>query len=286
MDLEATPAEKRQLEYATQHFDFTPDSLTDTITMFALENLEVVLKKMMTHCTKEFAKKVPEHEMKESFALLQEKYGSATEKNLEDFSSYIQKHLLTVPQHVVLPDDREQLHKKLSTDGNEGLSNDAGTKMTEDLKRFDLACQNSRALRYKLAVIEAKNSNLKRVKEAQKSLRQQAVCLNACEQLIDSAIKEENRKLDQKMEKLGRIMDEIESKHNASNNENNVVNKRVLDEMDRVSAKRIKLDFKTKGTDSGIENEISFANNSTFATTVNSSAVSIVPVEKAKENNA
>ena len=43
MDLDATPAERRQLEYATQHFSFTPDSLTDTITTFALENLNGVI---------------------------------------------------------------------------------------------------------------------------------------------------------------------------------------------------------------------------------------------------
>ena len=43
MDLDATPVERKQLEYATQHFGFTPDSLTDTITSFALDHLAGVL---------------------------------------------------------------------------------------------------------------------------------------------------------------------------------------------------------------------------------------------------
>ena len=44
MDLDATPAERKQLEYASQHFGFTPDSLTETITIYALDHMTDVLK--------------------------------------------------------------------------------------------------------------------------------------------------------------------------------------------------------------------------------------------------
>jgi hypothetical protein len=39
MDLEATPEERLQLEYATQHFGFTPDSFVETITTTAIETI-------------------------------------------------------------------------------------------------------------------------------------------------------------------------------------------------------------------------------------------------------
>ena len=39
MDLEATPEERIQLEYATQHFGFTPDSFVETITTTAVEKI-------------------------------------------------------------------------------------------------------------------------------------------------------------------------------------------------------------------------------------------------------
>ena len=39
MDLEATPEERSQLEYATQHFGFTPDSFVETISTSAVEKL-------------------------------------------------------------------------------------------------------------------------------------------------------------------------------------------------------------------------------------------------------
>jgi len=103
MDLDATPAERRQLEYATQHFSFTPDSLTDTITTFALENLNGVINSMKSHCSKAFAKKVPEKDMQDSFALIQDKYTTSTEKVLDNLSAYAKKNILAVPPNIVLP---------------------------------------------------------------------------------------------------------------------------------------------------------------------------------------
>jgi len=259
MDLEASPAQKRQLEYATQHFDFTPDSLTDTITTFALENLENVLNGMMSHCIKLFAKKVPEHEMRESFALLQDKYTTSTEKVLEDFASYIQKNVLAIPQNVVLPEDREQLvaSRRPPADG--------GSQMAEDLKKFDLSCQSSRGVRYKLAVVEAKMTNLKRVRELQKSgLVRQSEVLAEADRQLETVVQEETRCLDKKLDKLRRIITQLD--------ENDCQAKRKqLQEVDSVRATLAKRLRQDSDTDSGMMgSESCDLTVSSTATTVNS----------------
>jgi len=210
MDLEASPAERRQLEYATQHFDFTPASLTDTITSLALENLESVLDGMEAHCSKVFAKKVSQYEMKKSFALLKEKYAASTESVMEEFGLYVQKHVLTVPPNVVLPEDREQQKLSATTEAETGSAAAAATgssKVTmDDLKKFDAMCENSRGDRYKLAVLQGKLANLQRVRQIQVREAKRAAELAECRRQLDMVVGEETRKLDQKLDKLRKIM--------------------------------------------------------------------------------
>ena len=58
-----------------------------------------------------FAQKVPAQDMKDAFALIEEKYTASVEKIMDDFSNYAKKHILTVPPDVVLPEDRVYLAK-------------------------------------------------------------------------------------------------------------------------------------------------------------------------------
>jgi len=206
MDLDATPAQRRQLEYATQHFGFTPDSLTDTITTFALENLTGVMETMQSHCIKVFAKKVPESEMRESFSLIHEKFTSSTEGVLDDMSSYAKKNILTVPPHIVLPEDRVFLKSKST---GAGYSAD---QMVEDINYFDRLLATSKTLRYKLAILEAKLSNLKRVKDAQCGLSSKARQIDEANKDLDSVVAEKTQHLKAKMAKLKTLMDKLEKR--------------------------------------------------------------------------
>ena len=79
---------------------------------------------MRSHCTKVFAKKVPEKDMRDSFALIQDKYTTSTEKVLDNMSAYAKKNILAVPANIVLPEDRVYLTKPTYT----------GDQMSEDLK--------------------------------------------------------------------------------------------------------------------------------------------------------
>lgn len=204
MDLDATPAQRRQLEYATQHFGFTPDSLTDTITTFALENLTGVMETMQSHCIKVFAKKVPESEMRESFSLIHEKFTSSTEGVLDDMSTYAKKNILTVPPNIVLPEDRVFLNSKST---GAGYSAD---QMVEDINYFDRLLATSKTLRYKLAILEAKLSNLKRVREAQCGLSSEARQIDEANKDLDSVVAEKTQHLKAKMAKLKTLMDKLE----------------------------------------------------------------------------
>ena len=61
MDLEASPGEKMQLEYATQHFGFTPDSFVETISETVLDSLKSGLDD-----NKEHLKKCPHYIMQKN----------------------------------------------------------------------------------------------------------------------------------------------------------------------------------------------------------------------------
>ena len=66
-------------------------------------------------------------------------------------------------------------------------------------------------MRYKLAVMEAKLSNLKRVKEAQVSLAQEAKVLDEANRDIDTAVTEKTAELQKKVVKLRSLMAQLEA---------------------------------------------------------------------------
>jgi hypothetical protein len=90
MDLEATPEERLQLEYATQHFGFTPDSFVETIITTAIETINDNLDGTKKQLKKTFSGKVSEQELEESFAIIKNKYVTSARKSfLELFFSTI-----------------------------------------------------------------------------------------------------------------------------------------------------------------------------------------------------
>merc|ERR1719193_2325904 len=101
---------------------------------------------------------------------------------MDDFSSYTRKNVLTVPSNVVLPEDRVY------------LSRDAvgytGVQMSDDLKSFDKVCDHSKTLRYKLAILEAKLSNLQKVRQAQFGMTTEAQFLEEANMDLDTVVDE------------------------------------------------------------------------------------------------
>ena len=131
--------------------------------------------------------------MKEAFTLIQQQYASSSEKILDNFSNYVKKKILTVPQHVVLPEDVVQNKNKESYNGSQ---------MVEDLKSLDRKCEMTRTERYKLAVLEEKLARLKTIRDAQQKVFQTAKVLQEQDDQIRNVVDENAESLTQRMTEL------------------------------------------------------------------------------------
>lgn len=236
MDLEATPEERIQLEYATQHFGFTPDSFVETITTTAVEKINEDLDEARKHLAQTFAGKVSAQELEESFAVVKNKYTSSAEKILDNFSRYVKKNILIVPKNVVLPEDNVHLqrnfkgndkqkeNKTTPVDGasreeteseksieilcedNESVDFFNGDDLIESLKGFERQCQNIQNSKYKEAVLKAKLSNLETVAIRQRRLLKQVEELAETRHRFETIVEKQEDVLDKKLKGLSKIL--------------------------------------------------------------------------------
>ena len=87
--------------------------------------------------------------------------------------------------------------------------------MVEDINYFDRLLATSKTLRYKLAILESKLSNLKRVRDAQSGLSSQARQIDEANKDLDSVVAEKTQHLKVKMSKLKTLMDKLEKSHSS-----------------------------------------------------------------------
>ena len=233
MDLEASPEEKLQLEYATQHFGFTPDSFVQTISTTAVDSLKDGSDDTKEQLAKTFRKKVSKQELEESFIVIKNKYITSTEKVLDNFSRYLKRNILIVPQNVVLPEDNVHVNKarKISDGATNEKSNDLvepkhttqlhvtsdecelscaefynGDNLIESIKGFDRQCKGTKNSKYKKAVLSAKLANLEIVAARQRKLLKKAE--EAQELLrVHVVIEQQETLLDKKIRALRELQD-------------------------------------------------------------------------------
>lgn len=228
MDLEATPEERLQLEYATQHFGFTPDSFVETITTSAIDAINDGLDNTRKHLEKTFSGKVSKQELEESFAVIKNKYVTSAEKVLDNFSRYVKKNILVVPKNVVLPEDNVHVQKALKNDANintageitqeknlqETISDSElpsgeffkGDNLIESIKEFERECQNTQNAKYKEAVLNAKLANLEIVALRQRRLLKKAEELAEARHHIETIVEGQEHVLDKKMNVLRELL--------------------------------------------------------------------------------
>jgi hypothetical protein len=232
MDLEASPEEKLQLEYATQHFGFTPDSFVETISTTAVDSLKDGNDDAKEQLSKTFRKKVSKQELEESFIVIKNKYITTTEKVLDNFSRYLKRNILIVPKHLVLPEDSVNVNKacKISDDVTnakccDGLEQNKqprqvtsdesalssaefynGDNLIESIKSFDRQCKNTKNSKYKKVVLSAKLANLEIVAARQRKLLKKAE--EAQELLrVHDVIEQQEGILDKKISVLRELQD-------------------------------------------------------------------------------
>lgn len=246
MDLEATPEERIQLEYATQHFGFTPDSFVETITTTAVEKINEDLDETRKQLAKTFASKVSEQELEESFAVIKNKYITSAEKILDNFSRYMKKNILIVPKSVVLPEDNVHLQKNFKdtdklkessisvndasnaeagygklketiSEDNESVEFFNGDNLIESLKGFERQCQNIQNAKYKEAVLKAKLSNLETVAIRQRRLLKKVEDLVGTRYRFETIVEKQEGVLDKKVKVLKELLqknqNQFQNKH-------------------------------------------------------------------------
>ena len=230
MDLEATPEERLQLEYATQHFGFTPDSFVETITTTAIETINDGLDDTKKQLTKSFSSKISEQELEESFAIIKNKYVTSAEKVLDNFSRYVKRNILVVPKNVVLPEDNVHVYKGAKKDNLKIKSDDIsenidkksqetsddseipsmeffnGDNLIESIKGFERQCQNIQNAKYKEAVLHAKLANLETVALRQRRLLKKAEELAETRLRVETIVDKQEEVLDKKINVLRELL--------------------------------------------------------------------------------
>ncbi len=154
-------AKRRQIEYATQFFGYTPDSLVDSLLGDVADIVAVNLKAAKRHILDKFAGKVTEQEMEEAFAAISDRYSQGSEAIFSKFGCYLREKILTVPEHVLLPEDAAHGKKTSSSSAADG------SELTAALERFDLLCARAKEAKVKRAMLTANRENLRAILERQ-----------------------------------------------------------------------------------------------------------------------
>lgn len=231
MDLEVSETERKQLEYATQFFEFTPDACVDSITAPPMDIISDNLKAVKAKCFKEFAGKVTEQELEASFTVISDQYNGHTNEILEKFGRYIKKNILYVKKHIVLPEDR--IHLKVDEKFD-------GSKLEDGIQNFDNLRQKVRSAKYKKAVLEAKLANLQRVAETQEKVMKKAQMLDGEKTALVAIFDQQNEILEKQLSVIKPLMEQVEN--NVAVVKQKMPAKRKFEKENQVLAKQLKLD--------------------------------------------
>ena len=92
-------------EYATQFFDFVPQTMVDEISEDANELIQGALEAMKQKITSKYSDKVDPNVIQNGIDKIEEKYLFEMDRIFEKLVSYLCAHVLSVPNHVLLPED-------------------------------------------------------------------------------------------------------------------------------------------------------------------------------------
>ena len=114
---------KHQTEYATQFFDFVPRSLVDDISEGSNELVQESLVQIKNRIIKKYDGKVEPSNIEESVKRIEDKYLLEMDTVYEKLSSFLCAHVLKVPGHVLLPEDKVWDPEQQSSSSSAKLTN-------------------------------------------------------------------------------------------------------------------------------------------------------------------
>lgn len=200
MDLESSDQERRDLEYATQFFEFTPDSFIETVTSTSSDIIDDQLKNLRLRLEEKFRGQFSSNELNDCFSLIAEQYSEATGKVHTSFGKYLKNNILCIPKHVLLPEDKVHSGKVFT-----------GEDMDNSLKTVDNLCLKVRNAKYKRAVLQAKLENLKKVSLRQEKLLQEITNLKEQKDQMEVLFDRQTQVLCEKVESLRPLVEKLEN---------------------------------------------------------------------------
>lgn len=164
--MEKTERDQAQVEYATQHFGYTPTCLIDDVTEDTLEILGSALSSMKQQVQKKQPGKCSKEDLDKAFEKVETKYKGTVEKLFEKLGTYLCENILVVPNQVLLPEDSVW-------DANP--RGDAMSRLTSLNTDMETVRNKIKNALYKKAVLKNELENIKAVCSRQEAALQQEV---------------------------------------------------------------------------------------------------------------
>ena len=95
----------KETEYATQFFEFVPKSFVDELNEECNELISEALGVIKLKIMSKYEDKVPQPEIEESVGRVEDKYLLEVDNTFEKLSAFLTQNVLTIPSHVLLPED-------------------------------------------------------------------------------------------------------------------------------------------------------------------------------------
>ncbi|CAH1245244.1 MIS12 [Branchiostoma lanceolatum] len=102
--------EFQAVEYAVQHFGFTPQSFTDGVFNVMVDNLHDTMNAAEQYLMSRY-RDVPKEEVKAGTQQIILKFLQAFQKAFDKLESYLLSNLFQVPDNVLLPEDKVQMEQ-------------------------------------------------------------------------------------------------------------------------------------------------------------------------------
>ncbi|OWF40196.1 protein MIS12 homolog [Mizuhopecten yessoensis] len=100
--------EEQMFEYETQHLGFTPKAFCNGVYNAALEYIQKAIQEIETYLSEEYSTVMKPAQIKEACDAILSTMVSKLDKNFDIIETYLTKNVLTIPDNVLLPEDKAQ----------------------------------------------------------------------------------------------------------------------------------------------------------------------------------
>lgn len=107
--MNASPVTTRA--YETQYFGFHPCAFTDVVYNALLKNSHEALSALQAHLLEEFGHVSSEETIRHGTEMVLQKYVNKLDKGFDKLEVFLDRNVLVIPEHIVLPEDKIHVEK-------------------------------------------------------------------------------------------------------------------------------------------------------------------------------